>query len=137
MPQTKTERTEYMHIKIPEELVVEVDNFIADGQFGYRSRTEFVKDAVRRLLSEYGRKEERTEEEMLDLKHFNLNEDGVLVLDRVIQPDNLIQVYFRPEGVYCELCESMKCRHVEFALRLPKVQDILHKKGWKIKILPP
>ena len=41
----------YVIIKIPVELVDEIDKMM--GKFGYRSRAEFVKDAVRRLLRIY------------------------------------------------------------------------------------
>jgi len=53
MPKTiaKTE-AEYAPVKIPKSLLEEVDKAV--GKFGYRSRTEFVKDAIRNLLREYG-----------------------------------------------------------------------------------
>jgi Arc/MetJ-type ribon-helix-helix transcriptional regulator len=130
MPRTKSKgRAEYTFVKIPKDLVNEVDNSIDATGYGYRSRSEFIKDAVRRLLSEYHRKEEL----LPSIEHFNLNEEGVLVLDRTLQPERIVQIFFKPEGPWCEHCESMKCRHVEFALDIPKVQDILQKKGWKMK----
>ena len=46
----------YAVIKLPEDLVNMIDLMI--GRMGYRTRTEFVKDAVRRLLHEYGVQEE-------------------------------------------------------------------------------
>lgn len=39
----------YIPVKIPSELVEELDKHI--GTFGFRSRQEFVKEAVRRLLT--------------------------------------------------------------------------------------
>lgn len=45
--------TGYSVIKIPDELAEEIDKIV--GKHGYRSRTEFVKDAVRALLREYAR----------------------------------------------------------------------------------
>jgi metal-responsive CopG/Arc/MetJ family transcriptional regulator len=45
--------TGYSIIKIPDELAEEVDKIV--GKHGYRSRTEFVKDATRALLREYAR----------------------------------------------------------------------------------
>ena len=46
--------TGYSVIKIPDELAGEIDKIV--GKHGYRSRTEFVKDAARALLREYARK---------------------------------------------------------------------------------
>ena len=53
MPKT-TARTEaeYLPVKIPKSLLDEVDKAV--GKYGYRSRAEFVKDAIRSLLREYG-----------------------------------------------------------------------------------
>jgi metal-responsive CopG/Arc/MetJ family transcriptional regulator len=45
--------TGYSLIKIPRELADEIDKIV--GKHGYRSRTEFIKDAVRALLREYAR----------------------------------------------------------------------------------
>jgi len=42
----------YRIIKLPKELAELIDEMI--GKLGYKSRTEFVKDAVRRLLEAYG-----------------------------------------------------------------------------------
>ncbi|RLG40412.1 MAG: CopG family transcriptional regulator [Thermoproteota archaeon] len=47
----KLEKTEYVLIKIPQELAQEIDAIL--GKHGYRSRAEFVKDAIRSLLREY------------------------------------------------------------------------------------
>ena len=53
MPKTKAKKkTEYRQVKVPKNLVNEVDDVV--GTHGYRSRQEFVADAVRRLLNVYG-----------------------------------------------------------------------------------
>jgi len=48
--------SEYAVYKIPRELDAEVTKIV--GKHGYRSKTEFAKDAIRRLLLEYGVSEE-------------------------------------------------------------------------------
>jgi hypothetical protein len=69
------------------------------------------------------------------LEHFNISEDGVRILDRTLADKNsrgrIIDVYFKPDRVWCEYCQSPACQHVKFALDLPEVQEILRKKGWK------
>jgi len=62
MPRTiaKTE-AEYVFVKIPKSLLDEVDKAV--GKHGYRSRTEFVKDAIRSLLREYGMYKSTSEKE--------------------------------------------------------------------------
>jgi len=63
------------------------------------------------------------------LRHFNLNPDGVLVLDPEI--DRIIQVYFKPDHIKCGYCNLNNCKHIKFALSLPEVQKLLRKKGWE------
>jgi len=43
---------EYRIIKLPKDLTDLIDQMM--GKMGYKTRTEFVKDAVRRLLETYG-----------------------------------------------------------------------------------
>ena len=43
----------YIDISLPKELVDEVDKMV--GRYGYRSRPELIKDAIRRLLIDYKR----------------------------------------------------------------------------------
>lgn len=40
----------YTNIGLPDELIAKIDKVIAEGNLGYKSRSEFVKEAVRDLL---------------------------------------------------------------------------------------
>jgi len=44
----------YTTVHLPVELLQLVDNIIEDGKYGYSSRAEFVKDAIRRYLEWHG-----------------------------------------------------------------------------------
>jgi metal-responsive CopG/Arc/MetJ family transcriptional regulator len=37
----------YMNIKLPKQLIIEIDKLITEGTLGYRSRGEFVAEATR------------------------------------------------------------------------------------------
>ncbi|MGB9671934.1 MAG: ribbon-helix-helix domain-containing protein [Candidatus Norongarragalinales archaeon] len=52
----KEEKSDYAVYKIPRELDEEITKIV--GKHGYRSKTEFAKDAIRRLLLEYRMAEE-------------------------------------------------------------------------------
>lgn len=91
---------------------------------GLRNDTE----VIRYVLNWYYRQHEHEFE--ANMEHYNLNENGVVVLDK--RERRLIQIYFRPEGVYCEYCRKFSCKHVNFALSIPEVQAILKSAGWKI-----
>ncbi|MEM1515147.1 MAG: ribbon-helix-helix domain-containing protein [Thermoproteota archaeon] len=41
------EEAKYISVKIPKELMDEVDKIVSAGLLGYKSRMEFIKDAVR------------------------------------------------------------------------------------------
>ncbi|MEM2342359.1 MAG: ribbon-helix-helix domain-containing protein [Candidatus Bathyarchaeia archaeon] len=41
------EGARYISVKIPKELMDEIDKIVSSGILGYRSRMEFIKDAVR------------------------------------------------------------------------------------------
>jgi Arc/MetJ-type ribon-helix-helix transcriptional regulator len=47
-------KTEYTTIHIPKVLAELIDKLIEHGEFAYSSRSEFVKDAIRRVLEQYG-----------------------------------------------------------------------------------
>ena len=98
-------------------------------QMGLKNDTEVVRALINWYWREY-------QEKLQAFEHFNINEHGVRVLDRTLadktSEGRIIDVYFKPDKVWCEYCESAGCQHVKFALGLPEVQKILHEKGWKI-----
>ena len=47
-----TKREEWVYINMPRELADRVDALVNEQKHGYRSRSEFVGDAVRRRLEE-------------------------------------------------------------------------------------
>ena len=47
-------RADYVTVKLPKGLADLIDEVIESGRFGYRTRGEFVSEAVRRLLKELG-----------------------------------------------------------------------------------
>jgi metal-responsive CopG/Arc/MetJ family transcriptional regulator len=46
-----TQMTSYVTIKLPKDLVEQIDDFIQKQNYGYASRAELVKDAVRSFLT--------------------------------------------------------------------------------------
>ena len=89
-------------------------------------------DVVRMLITQYY---DQLPAQRPVLEHMNLNDNGVLIKDRSLEPPQgrLIQVFFREGKAWCEYDETDKCRHVDFALDLPEVRKILQEKGWKPK----
>jgi hypothetical protein len=122
-------------ITLQRELVNKIEEYIkAHPETGYKSIADFVTDVLREKCFEL--KILTLTPELPPLEHFNLDEQGVRVLDRTLRNGTvrgrIIDVYFKPDRAWCEYCESTRCQHVKFALDLPEVQKILHTKGWKI-----
>ena len=120
-------KTNHVTIKIPRELVAQMDKL--KGKHGFRSRGEIAKEAIRKLLKDY-------EPFLSVLEHFNLNEDGVIIADRSRpKGDQLCQVWFKPEGIECEKCGTNNCEHIRFALSHPPIQQVIRKRrmeGWNL-----
>jgi hypothetical protein len=136
MPEKKEKARDYTTVSIPMGLARRIDEFIKRKK-DYQNRGDFVLEAVRKRLEEIGVPEGP---QLPMLEHYNLSENGVSVLDRSIEPPKgrLIDVYFKPDSdnrlqARCEYDDTDRCRHVDFALELPEVQEIIRKKGWKIK----
>ena len=100
----------------------------------------FLHESI--LLNQY--KGTITPPKLPQLEHFNISEHGVRILDRTLtngySRGRIIDVYFRPEGVWCEYCQTDNCRHIQFALTIPKVREIVWRKreeGWNLPKPPP
>jgi len=123
-------KEEYTGLSVKKELMDIIKQFIKDyPEYGYRSLTDFVEDAVRRRASEL---------KVFDLtprfSHFNLDEHGVKIGDKKLGL-KAIQIYFKPEGIFCEYCGPSSCEHIKYALEQPDIQRIIRKKrleGWKL-----
>jgi len=70
-----------------------------------------------------------TEEEAklsLTMEHFNLDENGVKILDKSLTTTHsprgtIVDVYFKRGKALCDYDDSATCKHVQFALTLPVV----------------
>jgi hypothetical protein len=125
----------YRGVSLQRELINLIEEYIkTHPEMGYKSLADFVTDAVREKCSEL--KILVTMSELPQLEHFNISENGVRILDRSlgngVSKGRIIDVYFKPDKVLCEYCGTDKCKHIEFALNIPKVRKILIEKGWPI-----
>jgi hypothetical protein len=117
---------EYTTIKLPADLVYSIDRLI--GKHGFKSRGEIVKEALRDLLTHY-----QPTKEPPRFEHFNMGENGVRISDRKLHL--IADIYFKPQGIFCDLDKTDSCEHIDFALTVPEIQDIIkkhRKEGWKL-----
>ncbi len=132
MAPEETNSDDYTTVRLPNEIMEEIDQIIKRKTRGYKSRAEFIKEAIRKRFEEL-----QNLPELPNLEHFNIDEEGVRILDRTLasktSAGRIIDVYFKPDMVWCDYCQSNNCQHTKFALDLTAVKDILNKKGWTIK----
>jgi len=117
----------YKSLTVAEAFFKEIASIVekANAEAGYRkyrSLPQFLEE----LVAKYGGEPR--------LEHFNMDARGIKVLDRKLGRNGMIvDVFFKQDKVCCEYCESSDCEHTRFALSLPKVQELIKKKGWKLK----
>jgi len=126
----------YRGVSLQRELVDKIEEYVKNHpETGYKSMADFVTDALRKRCEDL-KILVPTPPELPTLEHFNIDEHGVRILDRSLanttSNGRIIDVYFKPDKALCEYCGTSDCRHVEFALNIPKVQKILIEKGWEI-----
>ena len=131
MPKTKS-KSPHVTVKIPVDLTNEIDNVI--GQHGFKSRGEFVKQAIRALLEHYG------VTQAIKLSRFDrINGDatGATIYDREGKDTKAFHISVKPTGIMCDRDETNDCEHVKYALGLRDVQEMIKKRrreGWKIDL---
>jgi hypothetical protein len=65
--------------------------------------------------------------------HLNLNAEGVLIWDPDIR--EAVQIHFTPKGILCVHDETSNCKHIQFAISKPDIQEVIRrrrKEGWKL-----
>ena len=121
----------YRGISLQRELVDKIEEFIKDHpERGYKSLADFVTEAVRKRCEEL-KILVPTPPELPELEHFNVYQDHVTVIDH--KRRRIANVFFRNNTVFCDVCETKSCRHIKYAINLPKVQKVLEKKGLTVK----
>jgi hypothetical protein len=127
----------YRGMSFPRELVDKIEEYIkTHPEMGYTSLTDFATDAIREKCGELRILVPEPTHELPSIEHFNIDENGIRILDRTIANGSsngrIIDVYFKQDRVWCDYCQSADCSHVKFVLAIPKVQETLRQKGWKL-----
>ena len=86
-------------------------------------------DAIKELIGLY--EKEEVGSEFPDFVHVNVFNDHATIADQKIK--RFVEVFFRDDGTaFCEICESTKCDHVQYAYNLPEVKEAFKRKGLEI-----
>lgn len=124
------EEKDYRGVSLKRELVDEVERFVKENP-SYKGIADFVHEAVRVRMEEI--RKSQIEKPLPRFEHFNKGTNGVKISDRSLH--RIADINFKPEGIFCELCQSSNCEHINFALTVPAIQAIIRRKrkeGWKL-----
>ncbi len=112
-----SEQLKRTSVNIPPEVAKVVDAVYE--KYGFKSRDEFIRDAVKRRLEEMSLWPPQRR-----ITHFNVYQDRVTVIDSELK--NLwIDLYIRDRQLRCSYCERNDCIHTEFAMDIPQVAKVL------------
>ena len=107
------------------------DRFIRIKKFlGLENDTEAIRSLITWYYNEY---EEDLSGPPKTMWHLNLNGQGVLIWDPDIH--KAVQITFTPKGIRCEQDGKENCKHIQFALSKPDIQDVIrarNKEGWDL-----
>ena len=128
----------YRGVSLHKDLVGTIEEYIkTHPEMGYKSLADFATDAIREKCEKLGIFLPKPELPVLE--HFNLGDSGVRILDRSLASKStsgkIIDIYFKPEGIWCSHCQADSCRHIDFALTVPTIEEVVDKKrreGWKL-----
>jgi len=123
---TPEKEQDFRGVSLKRQLVEEIERLIREYP-QYKSIADFVHEAVRIRM------EDIRKVKLPRFEQVNFDENGVKVLDREFH--KVVQVYLKPEGIFCESCEKNDCEHIRFALSMPEVKKEIKKKqleGWRL-----
>ncbi|MDR2699947.1 MAG: hypothetical protein LBC12_03950 [Nitrososphaerota archaeon] len=117
-------------INMKKEFMERIKDFIKNHpEFGYRSAAQFLEDASRRHYEELQKQIKKQPR----FEQINTDENGTKILDRYLH--EVIQIYIKPHGITCDFDQTDKCDHIEYALTIQEIKDIIKqrkKECWQL-----
>ena len=124
----KTEDIEKLNVHLKGDIT---DKFRRIKQFlGLEQDTEVIRALITWY---YNQHEKELSGPPKTMWHLNLNATGVLVWDPYLL--KAVQILFKPTGIICEEDGRDDCKHIQFAISKPDIQEVIRKKrkeGWKL-----
>lgn len=80
-------------------------------------------DIIEMIIAEWLREKE-------NLLHYNVYEDHITIWDAGM--NRLVDVYIHNNQLSCDFDLANKCKHIEFAKKIPKVQKAFAERGVKL-----
>lgn len=107
-------------MKILRKLSNAVDEIIESHGDIWRSKQDFIEEAVREKLRDY---------DFPKLKHANTYEDKIRL--RQANQKSFVEIFIKNKKLYCTSCEATKCYHVRWCWNDAKLSKVLKEKNAK------
>ncbi|MGQ9718911.1 MAG: ribbon-helix-helix domain-containing protein [Nitrososphaerales archaeon] len=117
----------FVSISLPKDIVDRIDMIIKAGTLGYDSRPEFIKESVRKRLSELGHESGQT---VRPFRIWDVTVDRVTIFDEMI--NRWVNIFIKEGVMTCELDRSEDCVHTKFVVEIPEVIAQFKRMGWKL-----
>ncbi|MDR2720257.1 MAG: hypothetical protein LBC03_05600 [Nitrososphaerota archaeon] len=128
-----TEEKRFRGVSIKKELIDQVEEFITDNP-EYKGVADFIHESIRVHMHTIRQKNKKR------FQHLNKGE-----VVRIIENNKdgsiktVADLYFKQPGlIYCDHCESTDCEHIQFALTVTDIREIIQnlnkKTGWNIEL---
>lgn len=125
----KAEKRAYIDVNIP----VKLKPYLKEAMEKPRIASELEMGGFSKTFSGLGNyiiREFLTENTSFRFQHLNTYENRVTVKDNKIR--RVVDVYLKEGSLWCTLCESAECNHVDFVLGLSEVRKAFEKRGWQL-----
>lgn len=123
------DRPEWDKVNVPSAMIELIERYLETDlakQRGLKNRSDVATEGVKLVLERDGMYGRRSR-----LEHLNMYNDHVKVIDN--EMDRIASVYFKENGVFCDLCEDSVCIHTDFSYSIPEVIKALDARGYKRK----
>lgn len=104
----------------------EIDNFIGSSlaeKNGLTNATQFLDVALREALQKY---------QKTRFEHFNFAENVIRLIDNDRPAGTpYVEIALKSEKLYCRVCESVNCIHIEESWSNPEISKQLKRKNVK------
>jgi len=127
---SKEKIVKVVHVRLNRE-ETEIFNIIAN-YLGLRNDAE----VLRHLMTQYyNENKNKFSLKPPAYEHLNLDEKGVKIIDNTGPRKFIADIYFKPDGIWCDFCKTNNCPHIQFAIEQEDVAQIIRKhkrEGWKL-----
>jgi hypothetical protein len=125
---TQKARPNWDKVNVPKPMSELVEKYLQTDiakQRGLKNKSDVATEGIKMLLERDGMYTQRPR-----FQHLNMYEDHVKVIDNDM--GRIASIYFKHRKIFCDICETNECIHIDFAITIPEAVKILNEKGFPL-----